>query len=85
MELAIEGMFCLEGIEDTVLWKEAHIRCYDKLFPYAKPIMESLAANSWLTGFVLEKKKIKVCDVCVGLEKEEKYSGRIIELPVFLN
>lgn len=85
MELAIEGMFCLEGIEDTESWKEAHIRCYDKLFPYVKPIMELLAANSGLTGFVLEKKKIKVSDVCAGLEKEEKYSGRIIELPVFLN
>lgn len=85
MELAIEGMFCLEGIEDPESWKEAHVKCYDKLFPYAKPIMESLAANSGLTGFVFEKKQIKVSDVCAGLEKEEKYSGRIIELPVFLN
>lgn len=85
MELAIEGAFCLEGIEDAASWKEAHVKCYDKLLPYAKPIMESLAANSGMIGFVLEKKPIKVGDVCIGLGKEEKYSGRIIELPVFLN
>lgn len=85
MELAIEGAFCLEGIEDTESWKEAHVKCYDKLFPYAEPIMEFLAANSGMIGFVLKKKPIKVGDVCVGLGKGEKYSGRIIELPVFLN
>lgn len=55
MELAIEGMFCLKGTEDTESWKEMHIRCYDKLFSYAKQIMELLAANSGLSGFVLRK------------------------------
>lgn len=85
MELAIEGMFCLEGTEDTESWKEAHVRCYDKLFPYAKQVMEMLAANSGMTGFMLRKKQIKAGDVHVGLEKDRKYSSKIIELPGFQN
>lgn len=45
MELAIEGMFCLEDTKDTELWKEAHARCYDKLFPYVKQIIIFITEN----------------------------------------
>lgn len=81
LELAIEGMFHLEDIEKAESWKKVYVRCYDKLFPYAKQIMEMLAANSGLSGFVLRKKHIKEDDVHVRLEKEGKYSSKIIELP----
>ena len=85
LEFAIEGIFHLDDIENTESWKEMHIRCYDKLFSYAKQIMEILAANSGLSGFVLRKKHIKEGDVHVRLEKEGKYSSTIIELPRFQN
>lgn len=49
----------MEDIENTESWKEMHVKCYDKLFPYAKQIMEILAANSGLSGFVLRKKADK--------------------------
>lgn len=84
LELAIEGIFHLDDIENTELWKEMHIRCYDKLFSYTKQITEMLAANSGLSGFVLRKKQIKPGDVHVELEKTGKYSSKIIELPLFL-
>lgn len=85
LELAVEGIFHLDDIENTESWKEMHIRCYDKLFPHAKQIMEMLAANSGLSGFVLRKKQIKEGDVHVELEKTGKYSSKIIELPGFQN
>lgn len=85
LKLAIEGIFHLDDIENTESWKEMHIRCYDKLFPYAKQIMELLAANSGLSGFVLRKKQIKEGDVYVRLKKDGKYSSKIIELPGFQN
>lgn len=81
LELAVEGIFLLDDIENTESWKEMHIRCYDKLFPYAKQIMEMLADNSGLLGFVLRKKQIKEGDVHVRLEKEGKCNSKIIELP----
>lgn len=84
LELAIEGLFHLEDVGNADSWKKVHVRCYDKLFPYAKQIMEMLAANSGLSGFVLRKKHIKEGDVHVRLEKERKYSSKIIELPMFL-
>lgn len=83
-ELIVEGMFHLEDIENTESWKEVHVKCYDKLFPHAKQIMELLAVNSGLSGFVLRKKHIKEGDVHVRLEKEGKSSSKIIELPMFL-
>lgn len=85
LELAIEGLFHLEDVENVDSWKKVHVRCYDKLFPYAKQIMEMLAANSGLSGFVLRKKHIKEGDVHVRLEKDGKYSSKIIELPGFQN
>lgn len=84
LELAIEGLFHLEDVENAESWKKVHVRCYGKLFPYAKQIMEMLVAKSGLSGFVMRKKQIKPGDVHVELEKTGKYSSKIIELPLFL-
>lgn len=58
IQLEMEGYFGLEGIEDLESKKEAHMRCYDAIFPYADQIVKFLALNSEMKRIVLRKSRM---------------------------
>lgn len=58
IQLEMEGYFGLEGIEDLESKKEAHMRCYDAIFPYADQIVKFLAMNSEMKRIVLRKSRM---------------------------
>ena len=55
LDLTIEGIFELTGIEDNESKKDAHIMCYDVLFPYANQIVTQLVTSSGMAGLVFKK------------------------------
>lgn len=58
IQLEMEGYFGLEGIEDLESKKEAHMRCYDAIFPYADQIVKFLAMNSEMKMIALRKSRM---------------------------
>ena len=59
IELTLEGVFDLTGIVDVETKKDAHLMCYDSLFPYANQIVTQLASNSGMSGLMLKKIPMK--------------------------
>lgn len=80
IELEIQGLFKLNGINDNQAKKEAHVKCYDELFPFANQIMTYLAVNSGMQGFMLKKPPIEFANVNFGSEPDSMDSGKVIKL-----
>ena len=66
MELVLEGIFHIGGMENKKLQEEAHLRCYDILFPYADQFIRMLSMNSGLMEVALKKKELIPDDVQSG-------------------
>lgn len=69
-----------DGIMNYASKKEASVRCYDELFPYAKQIVSYLAANSGMQGLVLGKSDMVFDDINNTKLVDRTTSGKIIEL-----
>lgn len=80
MELELQGLFRTNGIYDEDTERDAHIRCYDEMFPYANQIMEYLAANSGMQGFMMKKFPLEFADVNFGTKPDSIDSGKVIKL-----
>lgn len=80
IELEIQGGFSMNGINNMDSKKEAHLKCYDELFPYASQIMTYLAINSGIQGFMLKKPPIEFADVNFGSGPDSMDSGKVIKL-----
>ncbi len=59
IELELEGIFHIEGMENREIRQEAHVRCYEKLRTYAEQIIKHLAAETGLEGFALPQKAME--------------------------
>lgn len=58
IQIELEGFFSLEGVEKSPKSKkEADMRCYDAMFPYADQIVKFLAMNSAMNGITLRKEE----------------------------
>ena len=68
------------GIDDIAAQREAHLKCYDALFPYASQIMSYLAMNSGFQGFALGKPLIQFADINFGTKPNTVESGKVIKL-----
>ena len=55
----IEGVFTLEGAVDEESKREAHVQCYNYLFPYLQTAVAQLAASSGMPGFLLKKNPMR--------------------------
>ena len=51
----IIGSFALGGIVDVETKKDAHIQCYDQLFPFLQSAISQLSNCSGMPGFLLRK------------------------------
>lgn len=78
IDLALEGMFEIEvkSMEDK---KEAHLRCHDELFPYAKQIISHLCLDTGLPGLSIPKSRMELDKIYCG-EKPKPKNGKIIDL-----
>lgn len=66
----IEGVFTLEGVVDEESKREAHIQCYNYLFPYLQSAVSQLAAASGMPGFLLKRNAMRR-DSIVFAQKEK--------------
>lgn len=55
----IVGVFQLEGIVDDETKRDAHLQCYDQLFPYLQSAMTQLTNAAGMAGFMLKKHAMK--------------------------
>lgn len=55
----IEGVFLLEGVVDEESKREAHVLCYNYLFPYLQSAVHQLSAASGMPGFLLKKNPMR--------------------------
>lgn len=58
LKLVLEGIFHVEGMKSKKLQEEAHLRCYDILFPYADQFIRILSMNSGMMEVALKKKEL---------------------------
>lgn len=81
IELELEGLFRIEGMEDREIRKEAHVRCYEKLRAYAEQIMKHLAAETGLTGFAIPQRAMEPDLIEFGRKPEER-KGKTITFQI---
>ena len=79
IDLSVQGIFDLTGIVDTETKKDAHLMCYDLLFPLVSQHMEMLASNSGMAGLKIKKIPIKRESIHFGERTED--SSKIIDFP----
>ena len=76
----IEGIFALEGVDSEDAKREAHVQCYNFLFPYLQSAVSQLAAASGMPGFTLRKNPMKKENIVFA--KREKPSEPPTTLPI---
>lgn len=76
IDLALEGMFEIEGVKTMEDKKEAHLKCHDELFPYVKQIISHLCVDTGLPGLSIPKSHMELDKIHCG----EKPKGKIVEL-----
>ncbi len=62
----IIGVFKLEGVVSEAAKKEAHVQCYNQLFPYLQSAVSQLASAAGMPGFMLIKNKVNPDGVVFG-------------------
>lgn len=81
IELELQGLFRLNGIDNEVDKRAVHIKCYDKMFAHADEIMTYLAKNSGMLNFKLEKIPINHESINFGPKPENSINlGKIVKL-----
>lgn len=81
ISLTIEGIFSVSGVNGLESKKEAHVRCYDQIFPYAGQIISQLASNSGISGLILKKIPMKESSINFSNGAQEKHEGKMIRFP----
>ena len=79
--LTIVGLFQLKGVTDNEKKKEAHVCCYDQLFPFASQIITQLATNSGMSGLILKKLPLNPDQINFGKKDESHHSDKMLEFP----
>lgn len=51
----IVGFFVVDGVIDEETKKDAHVQCYDQLFPFLQTVISQTATASGMPGFMLKK------------------------------
>lgn len=67
----IVGIFSLQGVVDEETKKDAHIQCYDQLFPYLQSTVNQLTAASGMPGFLLKKNPMKRENITFAQKKKD--------------
>lgn len=78
MELVLEGIFHVEGMNGKKLQEEAHLRCYDILFPYADQFIRILSMNSGMQEVAVKKKELLPENVHAGENPKTVWDKKVI-------
>ena len=68
----IVGIFSLQGVVDEETKRDAHVQCYDQLFPFLQSTVNQLATASGLPGFLLKKNPMKRENIAFSQKKKEE-------------
>lgn len=80
ISVEIVGLFSLQGVVDDESKRDAHILCYDQLFPYLQSTVTQLANASGLPGFLLKKNPMKRENITFA--QKEKPEQPPVTLPI---
>lgn len=78
----ITGIFNLQGIVDDETKKDAHVQCYDQLFPYLQSTVAQLATASGMPGFQLKKNVMKRESITFGKKVNPANPDQPVTLPI---
>lgn len=79
IELELEGVFEIEGVINDATKKEAHVKCYGQLFPYANQMARHLAVDLGIPGLALKKRDMANRDIHIGGKSGDGGSEKIID------
>lgn len=79
IELEVEGVFEIEGVINDATKKEAHVKCYEQLFPYANQMARHLAVELGIPGLALKKRDMDNRDIHIGGKSGDGGSEKIID------
>lgn len=81
MNIEIKGVFQINGVKSSNDRKEAHLKIYDSLFPYAHQIISHLGLDCGIPDLNIPKHPMKLDSIHFG-EKPGKKNGKIIEMKI---
>lgn len=76
----IWGVFSLQGVVDEETKREAHVQCYDQLFPFLQSAVTQLSTASGMPGFLLKKTPMNRDNITFA--KKEKPQEPPMTLPI---
>lgn len=76
----IWGVFSLQGVVDEETKRDAHVQCYDQLFPYLQSAVTQLATASGMPGFLLKKNPMNRDSIT--LTQKERQEKPPMTLPI---
>jgi len=79
IDLKVEGYFFIKGITSNKIKKEAHVKCYDILFPYADQIVRMLSVSCGILGLRMSKKPMEPEDVHIGEKPKSVRDEKVID------
>ncbi len=68
----IIGMFQLEGVTSEEAKREAHVQCYNQLFPYLQSVVTQMTTAGGLPGFMMKKGNITKDNIRVSDKKQSE-------------
>lgn len=66
----IVGIFNLQGVTDEETKRDAHVQCYDQLFPFLQSTVNQLTTASGMPGFLLKKNPMKRENITFAQKKK---------------
>ena len=78
----IVGVFELEGVVDDETKREAHVQCYDQLFPVLQSTVTQLATASGMPGFLMKKTPMKRENITFAKKDNAPADDQPMTLPI---
>ena len=67
----IVGIFSLQGVTDEETKRDAHVQCYDQLFPFLQSTVNQLTTASGMPGFLPKKNPMKRENITFAQKKKD--------------
>lgn len=82
VSVEIIGVFQLSGVVDDESKREAHVQCYNQLFPYLQSVVTQLAASSGMPGFLMKKNPMKRENIVFAKKEQPRNTEPPMTLPI---
>ena len=78
----IIGVFELSGVVDDETKRDAHVQCYDQLFPFLQSTITQLATASGMPGFLMKKTPMDRANVTFAKKDNGQKGDQPLTLPI---